>query len=121
MYHILNRWKHWWVFHNHQWKHSHVGSKHVCIRCGLEPSVLLRLLDFPFPQCVHTNLFSTHAHNIFDISTFIHQQSENESEDDQFGILKTEQNFVNGLKCFCVEKLIRAERNIQGSIHTGMV
>ena len=35
-------------------------------------------------------LFSTRAHNIFDISTFIHQESENESEDDQFGILKTE-------------------------------
>ena len=59
-----------------------------------EPSVLLRLLNFPFPQCVHTNLFSTHAHNIFDISTFIHQQSENESEDDQFGILKTEKKLL---------------------------
>ena len=69
-----------------------------------EHSVLHYLLNFPFPQCVHTNIFSTNAHNIFDISTFIHQQSENESEDDQFGILKTETNFCEWVKVLLCEK-----------------
>ena len=87
---------------------------------ALNPLFCFVFLTFLFLNVYQS--FFPHTHTISLI--FPHssiKKVKTEVKTTSLAFLKRKQTFVNGLKCFCVEKLIRAERNIQGSIHTGLI